>query len=345
MRAGGVTGRAVVPTEAGVNQLRALFPAGASPNLDRYLAIVGDLRGTTNLIHVPLGGGRDPIEFGTATRFSAQPVNTYDYLARVDWSSSERTVSRSAISRTSQLFSNQFPDPSTGIAGSQFPGFEIDVPSLTQNIFLSDTYVFSPRTVNEARFGYGRFNLFFGPRDTELVTSGPQFLFAGTTISTVGLSQSFPQGRIFNNFQFQDTVTHTAGNHTLRVGTDILMQRAKQFVPINTRGTLTFAAGGGFPAFRQLCRFVLRRRRRRGGEGVWRGPRLSQRHHARFLHQRQLESQTKPDAQLRSALRALRRGRKQRSRSRRSPASTLRCKRASSNRHDNNNFGPRLSFA
>jgi hypothetical protein len=27
------------------------------------------------------------------------------------------------------------------------------------------------------------------------------------------------------------------------------MQRAKQFVPINTRGQLTFAAGGGFPAF------------------------------------------------------------------------------------------------
>jgi hypothetical protein len=44
-------------------------------------------------------------------------------------------------------------------------------------------------------------------------------------------------------------VTHTRGNHTLRVGADILWQRAKQFVPINTRGTLTFAAGGGFPAF------------------------------------------------------------------------------------------------
>ena len=43
VRAGGVTGLAVVPTAAGMNQLRALFP-GASPNLDRYLAIVGDLR-------------------------------------------------------------------------------------------------------------------------------------------------------------------------------------------------------------------------------------------------------------------------------------------------------------
>lgn len=249
VRAGGVTGTAVVPTAAGISQLRALFPVGASPNLDRYLATVGELRGTTNLINVPIGGGRPDIEFGTATRTSAQPIDTYDYLARVDWTSSDKNSVSVRYLANKQLFTNQFPDPSTGVAGSQFPGFEIDVPSLTQNIFLSDTYVFSPRTVNEARFGYGRFNLFFGPRDTDLVTSGPQFLFAGTTISTIGLSQLFPQGRIFNNFQFQDTLTHTVGNHTLRVGADILMQRAKQFVPINTRGTLTFAPGGDFPTF------------------------------------------------------------------------------------------------
>jgi carboxypeptidase family protein len=249
VRAGAVTGRAVVPTQNGLNQLRALFPAGASTNLDQYLAIVGDLRGQTNLINVPLGGGRPDIEFGTATRFSAQPVNTYDYLARVDWTSSDKNSVSFRYLANKQLFTNQFPDPSTGVTGSQFPGFEIDVPSLTQNMYISDTYVFSPRTVNEARFGYGRFNLFFGPRNADLATGGPQFAFSGTTISTVGLSQSFPQGRIFNNWQLQDTVTHTRGNHTLRVGTDILWQRAKQFVPINTRGTLTFAAGGGFPTF------------------------------------------------------------------------------------------------
>jgi len=249
VRAGSVTGRAIVPTAAGLNQLRSLFPAGASANLDRYLGIVGNLQGTANFINVPLGGGRPDIQFGTATNFSAQPVNTYDYLARIDWSSSAKNSASFRYLATSQLFSNQFPDPSTGIAGSQFPGFEIDVPSLTQNFYMSDTYVFSPRTLNEARFGYGRFNLQFGPRDAALTTSGPQFLFSGTTISTVGLSPSFVQGRIFNNFQWQDTVTHTHGNHTVRVGVDILQQRAKQFVPINTRGQLTFAGGGGFPAF------------------------------------------------------------------------------------------------
>ena len=248
-RAGSVVGRAIVPTAAGLSTLRSLFPAGASQNLDRYLAVVGDLRGTTSFINVPLGGGRPDIQFGTATRTSSQPVNTYDYLTRIDWTTSSKNSASFRYLANDQIFSNQFPDPSTGITGSQFAGFEIDAPSLTQNFYMSDTYVFSPRTVNEARFGYGRFNLFFGPRDTALVTSGPQFAFNGTSISTIGLSQSFPQGRIFNNFQYQDTVTHTRGNHTLRIGVDILSQRAKQFVPINTRGLLTFAAGGGFPTF------------------------------------------------------------------------------------------------
>lgn len=249
VRAGAVTGRAIVPTETGLTQLRALFPVGESANLDRYLGIVGALRGATNFIDVPLGGGRPDIQFGTATNLSAQPVNTYDYLTRIDWTTSSKNSASFRYLATKQLFSNQFPDPSTGVTGSQFPGFEIDVPSLTQNFYMSDTYVFSPRTLNEARFGYGRFNLFFGPRDTALANSGPQFLFNGTTISTVGLSPTFVQGRIFNNFQFQDTVTHTQGDHTLRIGTDILTQRAKQFVPINTRGQLVFAGGGGFPTF------------------------------------------------------------------------------------------------
>ena len=132
VRAGAVVGRAVVPTEEGLTQLRALFPAGASSNLDRYLAIVGDLRGATNLVNVPLGGGRPDIQFGTATRTSAQPVNTYDYLTRIDWTTSSKNSASFRYLANDQIFSNQFPDPSTGITGSQFAGFEIDVPSLTQ---------------------------------------------------------------------------------------------------------------------------------------------------------------------------------------------------------------------
>src|SRR5215510_8204897 len=104
VRAGSVPGRAIVPTEAGFNQLRALFPAGASANLDRYLGIVGNLRGQTSLINVPLGGGRPDIQFGTATNFSAQPVNTYYYLTRIDWNSSSKNSASFRYLATNQLF-------------------------------------------------------------------------------------------------------------------------------------------------------------------------------------------------------------------------------------------------
>jgi outer membrane receptor protein involved in Fe transport len=247
LRAGSVTSSPVVPTAEGFNLLRQLFPVGASPNLDRYLSIVGNLRGTTAIRNVPLGGGRPDIPFGVATRTSSQPVNDYQYLARVDWTPTAKDSFAVRYLADDQIFTNQFP--STGTL--QFEGFEVDVPSLIQNAYINYTRTLSPNTTNEFRFGYGRFNVFFGFRDQSLVTSGPQFLFGGSasSVTGVGADPTFPQGRIFNNYQFQDTISHTIGNHTIRAGFDINVQRAKQFIPINTRGTLTFTNGGGFPAF------------------------------------------------------------------------------------------------
>src|SRR6185369_1176052 len=51
------TANGVVPTAAGFNTLRTLFPAGASTNLDAYLSALGDVRATTNTFTLPLGNG------------------------------------------------------------------------------------------------------------------------------------------------------------------------------------------------------------------------------------------------------------------------------------------------
>src|SRR5690349_18025866 len=237
-RAGGVTSTPVVPTAAGFAQLRALFPAGWSRNLDRYLAAIGDLRGTTGVFNVPLGGGRLPVQFGTATRTSSQPVDDTQYLAGVDWTPNSTNNVAVRYLADNQIFSNQVPTFST----LQFPGTEVDVPSLIQNALVTWTRTFSPKTTNELRFGYGRFNVLFNYRNPDLLTAPPQFTFGGTAsdITGIGPDATFPQGRIFNNWQLQDTVSHTIGNHTLRAGFDLMLQRAKQFIPINTRGSLSF---------------------------------------------------------------------------------------------------------
>jgi hypothetical protein len=142
-RAGGVTSSPVVPTAEGVAQLRALFPAGTSPNLDRYLETIGDLRGTTGITQVPF---RDDISipFGTATRTSSQPVDDTQYLFRVDWTPNSNNSIGVRYLADNQIFSNQVPTFST----LQFPGTEVDVPSLIQNALVTWTRTFSPKTTN-----------------------------------------------------------------------------------------------------------------------------------------------------------------------------------------------------
>ena len=235
------TASAVVPTAEGFAALRSLFPQGRSANLDRYLSIVGDLRGATNPIQIPLGGGRQVIPFGTATLTGvSQSFNDYQFLTRVDWAPSSKDSISFRYLFDDQTFSNQVP--------SAFRGFGIDVPSRIQNFYTSHTRTFSSRLLNEFRFSFGRFNAAFNAQDPAAL-SGPQFLFGATNITSVGLNFVFPQSRIFNNYQFQDTITYTIRDHTIRAGADLLRQVAKESVPFNGRGTLTFSAGGDFPTF------------------------------------------------------------------------------------------------
>ncbi len=235
------TASAVVPTAEGVATLRSLFSQGQSPNLDRYLNIVGDLRGATNVIQIPLGGGRQDIPFATATRTGiSQSVNDYQFLTRVDWTPGAKDSLSFRYLFDDQIFNNQIP--------SAFQGFGIDVPSRVQNFYASYTRVLSLKLLNEFRFSYGRFNAAFTPQDPTTL-DGPQFLFGATNVSSVGLSGAFPQSRVFNNYQFQDTLTYVIGPHTVRAGADLLRQDAKESVPFNGRGSLTFSAGGDFPTF------------------------------------------------------------------------------------------------
>lgn len=247
-RAGGVSSTAVTPTAAGLATLRAQVAPGVNPALDQYIAIVSTFLAPVAdraPVFLQQGGVGTSIQFGNATRQSAQPVNTYDYIARVDWTPTTKDSLSFRYLRNDQVFNNQFP---SGIAGGQFPGFEVDVPGIADNFYSAYTRNISPNTTNEFRFGLAKFDVLFAPRDSTLSTSGPQITINTGSISTVGLSATFPQGRNFKNYQFQDTITHTIGDHTLRFGLDILAQRGTQLVPINTRGSLTYTSGGGFTA-------------------------------------------------------------------------------------------------
>jgi Carboxypeptidase regulatory-like domain/TonB-dependent Receptor Plug Domain/TonB dependent receptor len=239
------TATARVPTAAGFATLRTLFPAGANTNVDYYLNIVGNIRGVTNASNVSLGGGRPSVEFATASIPSSQRINDYQGLFRVDYSRKDTDTYSVRYLYDKQTFPNQ------SATITIFPGFEQDTTGFIQNFYFNNTRTLSARTTNEFRMGYGRFNVVFGQRNPATVTGGPSVGFSSSVgnITGVGLNALFPQGRIFNNIQVQDTLAHTIGNHSLRLGFDINSNRSKDIFPVDLRGTLTFYDGGGFNAF------------------------------------------------------------------------------------------------
>ena len=170
----------------------------------------------------------------------SQSFNDYQFLTRADWTPGAKDSLSFRYLFDDQTFKNQIP--------SVFQGFGIDVPSRIQNFNASHTHTLSPKLLNEFRFSYGRFDAAFAPQDPATL-NGPQFLFGATNVTSVGLAAGFPQSRVFNNYQFQDTITYTVRNHTIRAGADLLRQVGKESAPFNGRGTLTFSAGGDFPTF------------------------------------------------------------------------------------------------
>src|SRR5258708_39713595 len=93
--------------------------------------------------------------------------------------------------------------------------------------------------VKEFRFGFVRANItFFLPSQTSLGATSPDTAITG--LSNLTPSATFPQGRVSNNSQYQDTVTLTRGRHTIRGGVEILRQLAVQIAPFNGRGAINY---------------------------------------------------------------------------------------------------------
>ncbi len=243
----------VVPTQAGRDLLRTLFPAGTNPRVDLYLNITAGIIGTANPTTIALGvptnaagvaipgaPTRPSIPFATgafsiATKFLDQQI-----LARVDHkiSDSDQLAVRYTWSDQSQ--------PAGG--DSTFSGFIADFRGTFNNFLITETHVFSPSVTNELRVAYNRIFFDFpitGPND--LAFTLPRFDITG--VSSFGVATNIPQGRIANNYGIQDTMTYLRGKHTFRFGFDLLEQRSKQFAPIVERGLLTYLAGGGYTGF------------------------------------------------------------------------------------------------
>jgi hypothetical protein len=124
---------------------------------------------------------------------------------------------------------------------------------LDQNamLVLADTHVFNPSLVNIARFGFIRFDgvsavsspILSSDLGTQSPTglSGGRIPAPGITVDglfTIGDAGTPSQSQVTNGFIWQDTVAHTRGNQTMRLGAEAKRLQVMVTAPYSTDGLL-----------------------------------------------------------------------------------------------------------
>jgi hypothetical protein len=137
------------------------------------------------------------------------------------------------------------------LQGDSIPGWGDHRNAHRQILTLSETHIFSPATVNEARLGFNRIAIAFNPAN--LVSPASVGLVDGLT-GNVGLPQisfgdsnlvfggpsGFPQGRTDTTGVLSDTLTTLKGKHTIKYGGEFRRYLAASFA--DNIGTLSFTS-------------------------------------------------------------------------------------------------------
>ena len=189
---------------------------------------------------IPAATGPDPKGnplIGTVAVQVPSPVDNYQFVAKADHQFSDAHRISARYLQGTASFVARNPSQNT------LRGFDVDNHFELRNVHLSDTYVFSPKTVNELRLAYGR-AIAQGSPQNGLDT--PRFLISG--LVNFGALQSVPASRVFNVFQINDVLSHLHGRHVLRGGADLRKIQDNSVNATNSRGVFTFATLNGFLA-------------------------------------------------------------------------------------------------
>ena len=196
------------------------------------------------------------------TEFDFNPITTGkadQYLTRID----HNFGSKDAIWGSWYWQINPTVDD-LPFTGSTLPGFPETAKRHIQEYVLTWNHTLSPTALNEARFGYTRFNFvavepvnILNPQSvgfTGIITQHPEASSwplvdvsssLGPTFS-LGFSNNGPQPRIDQTYQVDDNFTKILGRHTIKLGFD--MRRFQVYNPFfgNINGHYTFAGSGSF---------------------------------------------------------------------------------------------------
>jgi hypothetical protein len=169
-----------------------------------------------------------PIETGDTNVNIVAPSTYHTVLGRVDTRFGTRDTLTVRYSLNDSEDTNQISNCDFGptFCGSQ---------SLNDtNFAVSNTHIFGPQVLNEARFSLVRRDLAFPENDPTSPTATISGLF------TVGGASNFPQSRVTDTYQLSDTLTWTLSRHTLKAGADVRYNKADNLSGFDSKGTFTF---------------------------------------------------------------------------------------------------------
>lgn len=157
------------------------------------------------------------------------PAN--DYSARVDWNATSKDTLWARWQYTRQIFT----------AEDVVVGERADQNNKQQNYGLNWTHIFSNNIVGEFRYGLGLRNTLVNiaaGNDTPILRfTNPDPVTTGSIIGNAG---SFPIQRYQTDHQFVYNLSWIAGNHFMKMGTDIRHQNLDDLADSNSRGSWNF---------------------------------------------------------------------------------------------------------
>lgn len=237
-------GQFTIPTAAGVSSLQSLLP---NPNVAILLSSLGGLTAPTQTSTINVGnragcGSPCLISVGQVIRTPKAIQRSYEWITRADYTATDKdNVSARYIGTNFNLS----PDLNST---NPLPTQDIFVGGPARSLGAYWTHMLSPTKVNELRFTAQTISLTFGPlpsTSSSPLEADPNITITGLTGTTFGgLNSEFPQGRNHDVYEYQDAFSWTVGNHSFKMGADLVHLAETDTLPFNSIGSATIQAGG-----------------------------------------------------------------------------------------------------
>jgi outer membrane receptor protein involved in Fe transport len=184
--------------------------------------------------------------------------NVDSFIGKIDHSFNEKNqiTGRYYFGTSDQSF------PLAILAGNVLPGYNTVTPTTVHLVSFSFLKILSSQKVNEARFGYNRFDEGFFPEDRDFdpnsiglntgisgqqdfglpfirIRNDPNF---GSSLASLGSTLSVPRARVDTNWHFIDNLSWKLNRHDLKMGYEFRRTFVDAFFDAGYRGRLDFAS-------------------------------------------------------------------------------------------------------